>query len=266
MKIKLLSLFPLWLTLAGAAFAHDTWVQTNTSVIRPGDAIYIDFMLGNHGNDHRDFKLAGKPDLEASMVQVIDPAGTKMDLKPSFTDRGYAPKEGFWSARFEPAKPGLYLVAQTSDQVASYAPERIVRSAKTFFLVSANLDRVPADAPGYDRALGHALELVPQVSPVAPMGPGVPFRLQLLYQGKPLVGEKVSFVPMGETLKTGFDSEYERKTDPAGSVSFEPKEANYYLIVAHHLDPDAKGPGYKSTNYCATLTLIVPAVCPCCGE
>jgi hypothetical protein len=67
-------------------------------------------------------------------------------------------------------------------------------------------------------------------------------------------------------LAEGFDSRYERRTDAAGSASFEPKEANYYLIVAHHLDPDGKGVGYKSTNYSATLTVIVPALCPCCGE
>ena len=42
--------------------AHDTWVQTNTPLIRVGDAVHIDLMLGNHGNDHRDFKLASKVD------------------------------------------------------------------------------------------------------------------------------------------------------------------------------------------------------------
>src|SRR6185436_2774462 len=46
--------------LAAPAFAHDTWVQTNTNVVRTGDAVHVDLMLGNHGNDHRDFKLASK--------------------------------------------------------------------------------------------------------------------------------------------------------------------------------------------------------------
>ncbi|MGH7138544.1 MAG: DUF4198 domain-containing protein, partial [Pirellulales bacterium] len=40
------------------AGAHDTWVQTNTNVIRAGDVVFVDFFLGNHGNDHRDFKMA----------------------------------------------------------------------------------------------------------------------------------------------------------------------------------------------------------------
>ncbi len=33
-------------------------VQTPSLVIRQGDFVYVDLMLGNHGNDHRDFKLA----------------------------------------------------------------------------------------------------------------------------------------------------------------------------------------------------------------
>jgi uncharacterized GH25 family protein len=266
MTIKNFAILLAGLALAAGARAHDTWVQTNTAVVRTGDAVFIDFMLGNHGNGHRDFKLAGKPKLESGTIEVIAPDGAAFDLKPSLVDCGYTPKEGYWSAPFEPVKPGLYLVAQKAEQVVTYAPERVVRSAKTFFLVCKGLDRVPADAPGYDRVLGHALELVPEVNPVAPMGPGVPIRVRLLYRGKPLAGEKISFIPRGQTLAEGFDARYERRTDATGSVSFEPKEANYYLIVAHHDDPNGSGPGYKTTKYGATLTVIVPALCPCCGD
>ena len=266
MSLKYIFTCALALALAGRLFAHDTWVQTNTAVVRPGDAIYIDFLLGNHGNDHRDFKIAGKPTLEASTIAVIGPDGASVDLKPTLQDRGYAPKEGYWSAVFQPVKPGIYLVAQTGDSVVSYAPERVIRSAKTFFLVSASLDKVAPDAPGYGRVLGHDLELVPQISPIAPAGPGVPMRVKLLFHGRPLPNEKVSFIPRGQTLKGEFDPTYERRTDANGVASFEPKEANYYLIAVHHVDPDGKGPNYQTTLYSSTLTVIVPGVCPCCGE
>ena len=251
---------------AAAARAHDTWLQTNTAVVRPGDAVYVDLMLGNHGNDHRDFKLAGKPSLDGAAVTVVGPDGQRFDLKPSLADAGYAPKEGFWEARFGPAKAGLYVVAQTSDAVATYAPERVVRSAKTYFLASTSLDRVPADVAGFDRVLGHPLELVPLASPVAPMGPGVPVRVRLLYKGKPLANERVSFVPSGTPLTGDFDPTYERRTDADGTATFEPKEANRFLIVAHHDEPGEKGQGYDRTRYAATLTVLVPGVCPCCGE
>ena len=260
MNANRLSILPVCAMFAVGAFAHDTWVQTNINIVRSGEAVYIDLMLGNHGNDHRDFKLAGKVGLDSSTVEVFGPDGAAIDLKPLLIDRGYTAKEGYWSAVYEPAGPGLYLVAQNSDQVVSYAPERVVRSAKTFFLVSSSLDRIPANAPGYSRVLGHALELIPKANPVAPMGPGTPIKVTLLYQGKPLAGEKISFIPRGRILAKGFDPDFERRTDAAGSASFDPKEANDYLIVAHHVDPDTVGPGYKSTNYSATLTVIVPGL------
>ena len=252
--------------IASAALAHDTWVQTNTNVVRVGDAVHVDLMLGNHGNDHRDFKLAGKPTLEGGTLALIGPDGKSHDLGPSLVDQGYAPKEGYFTAMFKPDKAGLYLVAQTSDRVVDYAPKRSVKSAKTFFVASKSLDRVPESNPGYDRVLGHPLELVPQSNPVTPMGPGTPIRVKLMYKGEPMKGAKVSFVPRGTVLKEGFDETYERKTGDDGVASFEPKEANYYLVVAHHEDMADKGEGYDSTKYSATVTVFVPAVCPCCGE
>ena len=82
------------LTLAAAAVvaAHDPWVQPNAAVVRTGDAVHLDVMLGNHGNDHRDFKLAGKltPD-SLQATEVVAPDGKRYDLKPDLADLGYAP-------------------------------------------------------------------------------------------------------------------------------------------------------------------------------
>ncbi|HTU24126.1 MAG TPA: DUF4198 domain-containing protein [Pirellulales bacterium] len=252
------------LSVTGAAQAHDTWVETNTNIVRVGDAVFIDLLLGNHGNDHRDFRLAGKPDLETSTLDVVLPDGRRLDIKPTLSDRGYAPSEGFWSTRFVPAEPGLYTVSQTSDKVVSYAPTRSIKSAKTFFVANGSLDNVPRDFGGFDRPLGHALELVPIAHPVTPMGPGVPFAVRLLYRDKPLPETKVSFIPRGTTLAEGFDSKYERTTDEHGEARFTPPDGNFYLIVAHHDEPNEAGPNYQRTKYSATLVLFVPQHCSCC--
>jgi uncharacterized GH25 family protein len=258
-----LSLFALAL-LPGWAAAHDTWVQTNTQVVRTGDAVHVDLLLGNHGNDHRDFKIASKTSLDGLTLDVLAPDGTKYDLKPDLADLGYAPKEGFWTARFAPAKPGLYLVAQSRDSL--HLTKRGVKSGKTFFVASDRLDQIGQNNPGFDKPLGHALELVPLTNPVTPMGPGEELRVQLLYQGKPLAGARVSFIPRGTQLAAEFDAEYERNTDAQGQAAFTPKEGNYYLVVAHHEAPEQKGDGYDSTKYSATLTVLVPQICPCCEE
>jgi uncharacterized GH25 family protein len=266
MTVKTLLALAGCLLLAAAAGAHDTWVQTNANVVRAGDAVHVQLMLGNHGNDHRDFKLAGKVRPGAAALEVIDPDGKRYDLKGRLSDEGYTPAEGYWAARFVAVRPGLYLVAHRSDQVVSYAPTRSVKSAKTYFLASRSLDKVPDKSPGFDRPLGHALELVPQTSPVTPMGPGTPIKVRLLYKGKPLAGARVSFIPRGETLSRDFDRRYERKTDGQGRAEFTPAEGNYYLVVAHWLEPKEGGKDYQSTKYSATLTVLVPQVCPCCGE
>ncbi|HEX4143334.1 MAG TPA: DUF4198 domain-containing protein [Pirellulales bacterium] len=252
------------LLIGGTAAAHDTWVQTNANIIRVGDAAYVDLLLGNHGNDHRDFKLAGKADLEASTLEIVLPNGRRLDVKPGLADQGYAPSEGFWSTRFVAAEPGLYTVSHTYDKVVSYAPVRAIKSAKTCFVASRSLDDVPRDAGGFDRPLGHSLELVPTTHPVTPMGPGVPLGVRLLYRDKPLAGARVSFVPRGTTLADGFDPKFERTTDAQGEVRFTPNDGNYYLVVAHHEQPDERGPNYERTKYSATLVVLVPQHCPCC--
>ena len=168
------TVFSLCLLLTvSQAMAHDTWVETNTNLIRTGDAIYVDLKLGNHGNEHRDFKLASKIDLEACTLHVISPAGKKYDLKPRLVDTGYAPREGYWKAKFVAAKPGIYTVSHTVDKIVNHGhPLRSIKSGKTYFVVSPALDKVDPAQTGFEKPLGHALELVPTANPVTPMGPG----------------------------------------------------------------------------------------------
>jgi uncharacterized GH25 family protein len=251
---------------AASARAHDTWVETNTNVVRTGDAIHVDLRLGNHGNDHRDFKLASKIKLEGCTLEVIAPDSTVYDVRNDLADVGYAPNEGYWTTKFVAGQPGLYLVSHRQEQVVNYAPVRVVRSGKACFVVSDSLDRVPAENPGFDRVLGHLLELVPVANPVTPMGPGQTLRVKLLYKGQPLPETRVSFVPRGVTLSEGADAEYDRITDAGGLAEFTPRTGNVYLVVAHHLESGESGEGYESTKYSATLTVFVPQVCPCCLE
>lgn len=248
-----------------SAQAHDTWVQTNTNVVRTGDVVHIDLMLGNHGNEHRDFKLAGKVDLEGCTLDVLSPDGQRYDLLSELADLGYAPKEGFWTARFVGGKAGLYTVAHTLDRVVNHGRAlRSVKSSKAHFVLSPSLDRVPMKNPGFDEPLGHALELVADTNPVTPMGPGLPLNVKLLYRGKPLPETRVSFVPRGQALSSGLDEAYERITEESGRASFTPKSGNYYLIVAHVLAPEENTADYEATQYAATLAVYVPEFCPCC--
>lgn len=244
--------------MGGLAAAHDIWIEPNVNLVRTGEAVSLALMLGNHGNKHRDFRLASKVSSEDRRLFVIDPSGRRIDLTASLIDNGSAPEEGFWSGRFTPSAPGLYLAASQFDKVMSYAPVRDVKSAKTFFVASPSLDQVGPENPGFDRVLGHALELVPLVNPVTPFGSGSTLKVRVLYKGKPFPNAKVSFIPRGAKLTGEIDVRFERKTDAKGEATLTLPEANTYLIATHFTDEKAKGAGYGSIHYSATLCLFVP--------
>lgn len=249
------------------ALAHDTWVETNTQLARTGDAVHIDLKLGNHGNEHRDFKLASKTTLEGCRMEVISPEGQAFDMKDRLSDVGYAPNEGYWTGKFVGTANGVYTVSHTFDKIVNHGqPVRSIRSGKAFFVLSPSLDKVVPAKTGFEKPLGHAFEIVPLTNPVTPMGPGIELKVQVLRNGKPVAGTKVSFIPRGETLAKGIDPNYERMTDEQGTASFTPKTGNYYLVAAHHKAPEEKTAEYNSTSYSATLTVLVPELCPCCTE
>lgn len=266
-KLKRCAFIAVLAVVVTQAPAHDTWVEPNVPIVRVGDVAHLALFLGNHGNDHRDFKVAGKMNLDGTTWTVTGPDGASTDLKATALDRGLSAKEGFWNASFLADKPGLYTVVQRSDRVVDYAPTRSVKVARTFVLASKSLDRVDPPKWGAESApvASDGLELVPLTHPVAPLGPGSVVRMKVLFKGQPLQGARVSFIPRGAVLKEGFDPRYERTTGPEGEVGYEVTEPTVYLAVVHH-ETDEKGPGYTATKYSATVCLFVPAVCPCCGE
>ena len=248
--------------VAAPGGAHDTWVQVSVPLVRTGDVVHVDLVLGNHGNDHRDFKIAGKlRTLEAATLEVRSPDGRRTDLVPDLVDLGYAPTEGFWSGRFVPGVAGLHVVAHTRTGV--HLGKRGIKSGKAYFLAAESLDMpgTPTALPG---PLGHPLELVLESHPVLGAGPGRPIAVRLLFQGSPLADQVVSFIPRGATLTEGFDADHERRTDAEGRCSFTPREGNRVLVVAHLVKPDETGDGYDKTAYAATLVIDVPQRCPCC--
>ena len=243
-----------------AASAHDVWVQTNVPLARVGDAVHVDLMLGNHGNNHRDYKLASKAGLAGMALDLIDPDGRRTDLTPSLVDVGLDPKEGFRTARVVGRRSGLFTVAEATDKVVNHGtPARTLGSGKCYVLFADSLDEPTAGSPKTDHAkpLGHPLELVPVTHPVLGVGPGEPVRVRLLFRGKPLAGARVAFIPRGEVLADGVDPEHEPVTDENGEATFTPSVGTYHLVAARHTTDDA-GDGYARTSYVATLSLLVP--------
>lgn len=246
------------MVLVNSAVAHDTWVEVNTPEVREGNLVYVDLKLGNHGNEHRDFKLHSLITLDHASLSVFAPCGCEADLKASLTGNAYEPKQGYWTARYTTTKPGLHVISHQLDTL--HGTIRAIKSAKTYFVVGPDSTATKGPLMHSDRPLGHPLELIPLTNPVTESGPGKPIRVRVLYNKQPLADARVSFIPRGQTLAEGFDDNFERKTDKNGEAEFTPAEANTILVVIHHREPNQSGEGYQSTAYSATLTVAVPEI------
>ncbi len=247
----------LSLTVSSAA-AHDTWVEVNTPEVREGNIVHVDLKLGNHGNDHRDFKLHSLITLDHATLNVNMPCGCEVDLKPNVIGTAYEEKQGYWTARYTTTKPGLHVVSHELDTL--HGKIRAIKSAKTYFVVGPNPTATKGPLMRCDRPLGHPLELVPLTNPVTESGPNKPIRVRVLFERQPLANARVTFIPRGQQLAEGFDETHERMTDAKGEAEFTPTEANVILVVIHHREPERSGDGYDSTAYSATLTVAVPQV------
>lgn len=251
MKRLLLSLLLLPLPAA----AHDPWIQVNTTRPEPKQPVYADLMLGNHGNNHRDFLLAGKIPLAGSTLSLIGGNGTVTDLKPDIIDAGSEEKEGFWSVKIPSQPGGLYCVAHTYDAVVTYAPKRVLKSGKAFFFSAA------PDGNGainqFSQPLGHPLEIIPLEDPTK-LAAGGKLDVKVLFKGQPLKDVVVSCIPQGKELADGFDPVHEARTDAGGGAELPLPEANRYLLVVHRKAPEETGEDHSAgTEYAATLTLLV---------
>ncbi|TWU58330.1 DUF4198 domain-containing protein [Rubripirellula reticaptiva] len=256
-RAEFMSLLVL-VTVCTTASAHDLWLQTNTPVVRTGEYINIDACLGNHGNHHRDFKLAGRIDLDWVSVDHIAPDGTKTDIRSQLYTTASAEKEGCWRTRIDATQPGVHCVVESLDRVMNHGKSvRGIRTAKTYFLVSDSLDSAAADEHTHDEPLGLPFELVLESCPINDAAVGNPITACVLHQGKPLADVVVSFIPEGIELSGEFDAEYETHSDSDGKVSFVPQSGNRYLIVAHHTAEDEKSDEYEFTSYSSTITVQV---------
>ncbi|TWU34370.1 DUF4198 domain-containing protein [Novipirellula artificiosorum] len=243
------------LLLTTQASAHDTWVNTNTAVVRTGDVIHADLRLGNLGNNHRDFKLSGIVDPAWVTFDVVGPDGTVTSLKDRMSSTARDEKQGYWTTTFVPKSPGVYCVSHEIDRVMQHTRAvHAIRTAKAVFTAADSLDK-PVCGMNASKPIGLPIELVVKSCILNSTVAGQTVKVQLLLHGHPLSNTVVSFIPQGTELAEGFDPLHERKTDENGFATFTPAQGNLYLVVAHHDAEDEKSNEYDYTSYATTLTL-----------
>ncbi|MFO0939693.1 MAG: DUF4198 domain-containing protein [Pirellulales bacterium] len=247
--------FSLFLTLlcCSPSKGHDTWIEAGPLVQQLGEYTYVNLMLGNHGNEHRDFKLASKITLTHCTLTCTTPSATVLDLKPRIIDMGSAAKEGYWAARCDLMEPGVHEFLHTLN--ALHGTVKAVKSAKTY-VIAEGASSSPAATQFQPKVLGLGLELQ-LLSNLNQVAAGSPLKIQVLRSGKPLADARVTFVPRGVVLAEGVDSKYEKMSDSKGIVSFTPDQGNVVLAIVHHVDESEKGEGFERTHYGAAMVLPV---------
>jgi len=234
---ELLIFFIANLIHASFASAHDGWVEVSPAIVEKKQTTTIALMQGNHSNEHKSYRIAGKWDLKYTTLVVVDPKNRQSVLTDNLIDLGedaetVGPKgpKGFHFASFVPKDEGLYqALARQSRTVQQGDGPKIVtfRLAKTAFAAfRAPTVYAARNLKGFDRliAADDALEFIPVHNPLAVFSGGS-MTLELRKNAKPISGQVITLVRRID----GFGSVHERTTDERGRVNFTVGPADFYL-------------------------------------
>src|ERR1043166_4436679 len=96
-----------------AAIAHDGWIEITPAIAEKGQTTTIALIQGNHSNEHRSYRIAGKWDQKYTTLIMVDPKGKQLSLTNRLVDFGddeekVGPKgpKGFHLASFTPIEEG----------------------------------------------------------------------------------------------------------------------------------------------------------------
>ena len=203
------------------AAAHDTWVQTNTNLIRTGDAVHIDLMLGQPRQ--RPPRLqAGEQSrsggLHAESVTIRTATGLR-SASTSSTDIGYTPKEGFWTSKFAADLPRVVPGRAHARQGGQPRQAGAIDQAGQDVFRRQPVARQGApENPGSTGSSGTRWSWCRRRTPSPRWGREKRSAFASCSRGSRSKMPRVSFIPRGETLASDFDDRFERTTDGDGSA------------------------------------------------
>src|SRR6266508_5829146 len=71
-----------------SAMAHDGWVEISPTIVEKKQAATIALFQGNHSNEHKSYRIAGKWDSKYTTLVVVDPKGKQNALTDRLIDLG----------------------------------------------------------------------------------------------------------------------------------------------------------------------------------
>jgi uncharacterized GH25 family protein len=249
-----------------AAHAHDGWIEISPSIVEKGQPVTIALMQGNHSNEHRSYRLAGKWDLDFTKIMVISPLGKVNDITGAALDFGEdsektGPKgpKGFHLAQLIADEEGVYTVVAKQERTVQRedgAKFRGVRFARSSFAALAlptvaeaqKLKRFDLQNKSED-----VLEIVPLANPLSAT-PQSTVMLEVRHKGKPAPGKVVSVL----RKIAGAGSAQDLTTDEQGRVSVAVGPADSYLARVKFEERTERGEGkFNLNSYEATYVFPV---------
>jgi hypothetical protein len=250
----------LWLfsilILPPSAMGHDGWVEVSPAIVEKNQPVAIALIQGNHSNEHKSYRIAGKWDQKYTTLVIFDPKSHPNALSERIIDLGedaetIGPKgpKGFFLAPFVPKEDGLYhaLARQVRTVQQGDGPKLLtVRVAKTAF-AAFKVPSVSAakNLKGFDRPLvnGDGIEIIPVNNPLAVYSGGS-ITLELRQNGSPVAGQTVALLRRID----GAASAQERSSDSRGQVTFTLGPADSYLARLKFDEDILRPDGQKDKN------------------
>jgi uncharacterized GH25 family protein len=249
------------LTLPRAGVAHDGWVEISPTLVEKNQPATIALIQGNHSNEHKSYRIAGKWDAKYTTLAVVDPKGKTNVLTDRLIDFGedadaIGPKgpKGFFLAPFVPEDEGLYQAVGRQARTLQHGdgPKIVtIRVAKAAFAAfKAPTVSAAKTLKGFDRQIADndAVEFIPVNNPLAVFSGGS-MTFELRKSGKPISGQVITLVRRID----GPASVQDRTTDEKGRVTFAVGAADSYLARVK-IDEETSRPdgqkdkaGYEST-------------------
>ena len=237
----------------GPLAAHDGWVEIAPVIVERNQPATIALIQGNHSNEHKSYRIAGKWNAQYVTLAVVEAKGKQISLTDRLFDMGedeekVGPKgpKGFHLAPFTPQVDGFFhaYAKQVRSAQQGDGPKVVtVRVAKTPF-AAFKIPTIAAarNLKGFDRAIGgdDVAEFIPVNNPLAVYSGGS-ITLELRQHGKPVGGQVVTLVRRVD----GFASVLERTTDDKGRVQFPVGPADSYLARVKIDEESARPDGQK---------------------
>ena len=255
-KSRTLMLFALLFFHSRPAVGHDGWVEITPAIVEKGQVATISLIQGNHSNEHRSYRIAGKWDQKYTTLVVVDPKGKQNALTDQLIDLGedeqkVGPRgpKGFYLAPFTAKEEGLYLTLarQVRNIQQGDGPKlltsRTVKSVFAAFMAPS----VPAakHLKGFEKVVGgeDSVEIIPLNNPLG-LSPGASITLEVRQNGKPCAGKVVTLVRRID----GSASVQDRTTDETGRITFTVGPADLYLARVKFDEDSPRSDGQIDKN------------------